>query len=257
MEFTVDFKDIEQHAVFMHKMRRYAIPSVVKGVLNDLSYETKTKNMVKSAHKNFTSRTTNDNFFRANSKHVKAMGKDIATMKAQTTFFENKMRLGAERNRAIDDLQYQEDGGEIKRKTFIPLDNARKGNSESGLVQAKYRLSKMNRFIDANSDDVRMEGKARLRASARFMKAGRMAASEKIPFVSPFENKDGSRTVYMASFTAKKGIVKYKALYTLKSKRSVRVKATNFLMEAAKESSKNAHEYMSTRLDYWWNKKDK
>lgn len=253
MDIIIDFKDIEKHQVYMSKMKRYAIPSVVKGVLNDISFDVKTKTMPQSARDNFISRTTNDNFFRANSKHVAAQGKIIGNMKSQTIFIESKLRLGAERNKAVEDLLAQEEGGVIKRKSFIPMNAARTGNSLDRMVASRNRLSKMDTFIDANS---RRINQYNVSPSKRFMRAAYTAVSEKKLFISPFENSDGSRTVYLPSLIAKKGVLKNKALYTVKTGRTVKVEATNFLQEAANKSSKKAHEYMSSRLDYWWSKKD-
>lgn len=252
MELTLDFTDIEKHQVYMDKMKKYAIPSVVKGVLNDISFDVKKRTMPMSARKNFISRTTNDNFFRANSKHISARGKIISSMASQTMFIESKLRLGANRNRAVEDLVAQEEGGEIKKKAFIPMVAARTGNDLNRMVASRNRLSNMDDFVDANSKRINQYNVSK---SKRFMRAAYTAASEKKLFISPFENSDGSRTVYLPTITSKKGVLKNKALYTVKSKRTVEVKPTHFLMEAAQESMKNAHEYMSKRLDYWWDKK--
>jgi hypothetical protein len=80
--------------------------------------------MLASADKHFEKRSPN--FFRANSKVEKATGWDVKSMRATVGFVSHNLKYN---NEAVRELEQQEHGGSIDHRTFVPLDDARKGGN--------------------------------------------------------------------------------------------------------------------------------
>lgn len=132
----------------LEKAHKSALPVAVRGTLNDAVFDVKTNTMPGTSDNVFENRQKN--FFKANSKFIKAEGFNINSMKSYVGFYENKLKNQSS-NYAVKDLEQQEHGGTIDRKTFIPLDTARTGKSKNKLVKREYRLSNIDRIVKARN----------------------------------------------------------------------------------------------------------
>lgn len=130
----------------LDKMHRSALPVAIRGTLNDAVYDVKTNTMPKKAME-FKKRSPN--FFKANSKFEKATGFNVNTMQATVGFYENKL-AHQNTNYAVKDLEQQEHGGNIAKKTMIAMRTARVGNK---MVRASDRLSAIKKldFVKVSS----------------------------------------------------------------------------------------------------------
>jgi hypothetical protein len=204
----------------LEKLGRSGLPLAVRGTLNDAAFHVKTVSMPNSAKDNFVSRSKD--FFKANSRYEKADGFNIKTMKSSVGFYENNLR-GSD-NYAVQDLEEQESGGTIDKKSFIPTVFARSGKSNKGLVRPNARLKQINKIINTN-DSV---GKNR---NEKFVIAAAVAG--KGGFVLRDDILFRIDTTVKSNLRSKRANFKATPLYTFKKGRKVHVKSSNFMKEAA------------------------
>jgi len=106
-------------------------------------FEVKKTTMPESAKKNFIHRKPT--FFKANSKVDPATGFDVSSMKSTVGF----VKIAGKGN-TVEDLEEQEGGGDIGGRSFIPLKQARTGNSWNKTVRAKARISDIkSKIVDS------------------------------------------------------------------------------------------------------------
>jgi hypothetical protein len=106
-------------------------------VLSKAAFDVKTRTMPHEADR-FTHRRLQ--FFRANSKVIPAAGTDINTM-AATVGFKPKAN---DSSHSVEDLEQQENGGQIGNRAFIALPAARTGGTWGGMVKSKFTLKTIN-----------------------------------------------------------------------------------------------------------------
>lgn len=146
MEIIVDTSSMKKHVDRLNEISKSAFPAVVKQTLNDAVYDVKTNTMLEQSRKDFVNRQ--DNFFKANSSFEKAEGNNISSMKSTVGFLEKNLK--GENNRSVKDLEDQELGGSIEKKSFIPMATARKSASVRSLVRPNARLSRIKNAINAS-----------------------------------------------------------------------------------------------------------
>ncbi|HLF67443.1 MAG TPA: hypothetical protein VI522_07470, partial [Gammaproteobacteria bacterium] len=127
----------------LEKLHRSALPVAIRSALNDAVFDVKTKTMPRSADETFEKRQPN--FFKANSKFESAKGFDVNTMKATIGFISDKLK--GDSNYAVKDLEEQEHGGAIDKKSFIANKEARTGK---GLVKPNARLKNIKNLVNAS-----------------------------------------------------------------------------------------------------------
>lgn len=220
MKLNINNDEVVAFTNTLEKMHRSALPNAIRGTLNKAAFYTKTTSLQKSADASFEKRQPN--FFRANSRFENAKGFDVKNMKATIGMVETNLK--GEHNYAVRDLEEQERGGAIQKKTFIPLPAARINNSLKKNVRANARLSAIKNIIDSK----KMTGKS---SREKFVHA--ILEAGKGGFVL-----SGS-TLWRINSTKKTGrFFKDKtAIYTFRRGRSVRVQGTGFMHKASIESA--------------------
>lgn len=217
----------------LEKISRSALPSAIRNTLNTTAFNVKTVTMPKEAKSTFTERKPN--FFKANSKVVKASGFNVQSMKATVGFVPLKGD-----NKAVDELEQQEHGGTIDNREFIPMKGARQGGSDDKQVKANFRLNAMRGKKVINAEKVRFKnGKGSqkqkfIRAAFRAKKEGGANA-----FVLGNKWGGGKQTLSRIDKVSRgNGTISIKRtpLYTFQPNRKIKVARTNFMKRASLES---------------------
>lgn len=230
--FNINNNAVVVFANKLEKLRKSALPAVVRNTLNSAAFDVKQNTMPASAAKNFIRRKPN--FFKANSKVVMAQGQDVNTMRSVVGFTPTNAKYN---NYAVDELEQQEHSGKIDHRTFVPLDFARSGNSHTSEVLPSNRLKVIKNLIDAT----KIRGRNR---KQQFVLAA-IAAGKKGFVIGNLGNK----TVFKISSISNVGgntVVKKIPLYSFKQGRSVRIrKATNFMRTASYQSSSKMNQFFA------------
>lgn len=146
MVLNINNNEVVKFTVILEKLRTSALPSAIRGTLNDAAFDVKQKTMPVQARAEFINRSPN--FFKANSKVDMAAGFNVNSMKATVGFFSNNLK--GQNNFAVKDLEDQEYSGSIDKKSFIPLDPARKSGYTS-LVKPANRLTAIKNIVVARN----------------------------------------------------------------------------------------------------------
>lgn len=214
----------------LEKMHKSALPVAIRTALNSAAFDMKKKTLLNSASAAFENRSSN--FFKAFSKVDMAKGFDVNTMAATVGFVEQGLK--GENNYAVKDLQQQEEGGRIGGKTFIALNAARKGNTWTGAVAARNRISKIQNIINArNAKGV--NDKQKFIKSVFFAGRGGYVMAD-------FK---GNQILYRVNSLNRtnEGGFKLTALYSTQKGRSVKVKRTHFARKAALTSAESIEQF--------------
>lgn len=210
----------------LDKLHKSAFPVAVRTTLNSAAFDMKKDKLLKSAKDVFEQRSPN--FFKAFSRVEQAKGFDVGSMKSTVGFTEQ----GTKNNYAVKELEQQESGGSIPKRTFIPLPGARRGNN--GLVNPRSRLSKIRMLVNMKN----ARGK---NAGERFIKSVIFAGRGGF-VVGDYKGRQILWRVNSINRNAEGGF-KLTALYSVRTNRSVRVKATHFTERAALRSAMDMEKY--------------
>jgi hypothetical protein len=217
MSFNINTDAAIKFTNKLEKIARSALPMAARGTLNSLAFDVKMKTMPTKAAKTFKQREKN--FFKANSRVQTAFGYNINTMEATVGFSSASARFN---NHAVQELEQQEKGGDIDKRSFVPLDGARAGGSSRGKIRANARLSKIRNIVESKD----MHGKNK---KEQFVRAVNMAG--KGGYVL------SGKILWRIDSINKKGKYKKTALYTFKKGRKVHVESTNFMKFASLQSA--------------------
>jgi hypothetical protein len=215
----------------LEKLHKSALPSAVRGALNKAAFEVKTHTLQESANKNFVKRQPN--FFKANSRFESAKGFDISTMKATVGMVSTGLTNGT-KNHAVKDLEEQEEGGSIDRKSFIPMLSARKGGSYGGMVRPNARLSAIKKIIDTKNV-VAKNNREKFVIAASIAGKGGFVLYNKILY------RINSNPV--SSLKNHRALIDRTPLYSFEKGRKARVHGTNFMKEASLRTAKQIQFY--------------
>lgn len=204
----------------LEKMHRSALPSAIRGALNNAVYDVKTKTMPDESKSTFVNRQPN--FFKANSKFEKASGFNIKQMKATVGFIENNLKGG--NNHAVQDLEEQESGGAIDRKSFIPLKAARISGNNNKNIRTNARLSAIKKIVNARQVSGKSGKQKFMHAAMDAGKGGFVLSGKTLWKIDSFKKLKN------------KTVLKKTALYSFKKGRKVRVKGTHFMQSASLKS---------------------
>ena len=237
MSVTINHIAITEQIARLKTLHRSALPLAIRGTLNDAVYNVKTVTMPNTA-KVFKKRQPN--FFKANSKFEKATGFNTKTMKATVGFYENKL-VDASTNYAVKDLEEQELGGKINKKTFIAQNGARMGNKQ---VRNDFRRSVLKQstfFKTSSSGKVGKNGISHnLSVKQQFIRAMIYAKSKfsKNAFVLGKRQNSNTETLSVVKNITfgDKLQISWTRIYNVKKGRSINVKSTHFMKKASLES---------------------
>ncbi len=230
-------------------MHRSALPNVVRFTMNDLAFHTKKDTLVKSADKFFITRSKN--FFKANSGVVKAKGYNISNMNADVGMLK--------KNKASRNLKFQERGGSIPNRSFIPTNDARVSKSDNRKVSKKYHLSRA-KIINANKTKTTVNAAAERKRKKERGGAAKGTSRKKSNLIAAVAkaHEIGAYVLFIdkiydiKSFKKKgRNRVKFKwiPIYTYKKGRTVRVNKSPFLQTAAKIAAKTTDEIFKVNFD--------
>lgn len=234
MIININSTALVQHTNRLEKMHRSALPNAVRNTLNNAVYDVKTNSMPKKAGATFQRR--NPNFFKSQSRFENAKGFDVNSMKATIGFVEGGLKGG--NNYAVKDLESQEHGGNIDKKSFIPLNESRTGKSYSKNVRSNARLTNIDRIINARNQ----KGKTK---AEKFVKAIIKAGNGGYVLGSEFKGQNILFKVSSVRSNIKTRQLQYKlvALYDYQKGRSVKVKSTHFMEDASLQSANKMEVY--------------
>lgn len=238
MNFEIDSSHVEKYAETLAKLHRSALPTAVRATLNTAAFDVKKNTLQKSAEKNFVNR--DKNFFKAFSTVHQANGWNISQMQSEVGMMEKGLK--GDQNYAVKDLEQQEHGGKIDKKSFIPMRTARTGRSDGKKVRNNARMSTINdqKITQLNNRSAKTPKQA-------FIRAAIYAKGKEDGLVLGHRTASGGRTLFRVdevSINAKtrKMRMRLTPLYNVKSGRSVKVKKTEFMLEAASKSAKGMQE---------------
>jgi hypothetical protein len=125
--------------------------------------------------------------------------------------------------------QQQEHSGVIKKRTFVPLDFARSGNSHSSQILPSNRLNVIKNIIDSTKSRGVNKKQQFIRAAIYAGKKGFVIGNL------------GNKTLFRINSIKKvdgKTVINRTPIYSFKQGRSVRIrKATHFMREASYQSA--------------------
>lgn len=208
----------------LESFRRSMFPTAVRRALNSTAFDVKKTTLPAVTRLTFTQRRAN--FFKANSRVDMAKGFNVDGMQSMVGMVD----LGGT-NYAVDNLVQQEKGGEIKGKSFIPLDSARVSNSYKRNVRGKARLSNLDQLVNAR----RSRGANK---RERFVRAVRHAGQDGVVL------SEGGIVYRVVNIPKDRGTgFKLKAIYSYVPRRSIKVKPTHFMQTAGERSGKKLPGY--------------
>lgn len=232
MKLDINTDAAVQYSNTLEKLGKTALPNAVRGTLNKAVFDVKKNTLEESSSKKFTKRQAN--FFKANSRFENARGSKISEMKATVGMVSKNLQ--GKNNYAVKDLQQQESGGSIDKKTFIPTVNARRGGALKGLVKPNLRLSAIQDKINSvrKINNAKNASEAFIKAAV-FAGAGGFVLYKGMVFridLPPRSNLKSGKTV-----------IKRTPVYSVKKDRRVSVKPTSFMKSAALETAKKMQQF--------------
>lgn len=219
MQLHIDTNAVVKFTNILEKLHRSALPSAIRNTLNDAAFDVKTKTMPLRADETFKKRQPN--FFKANSRFDNAQGFDVNTMQSIVGFTEESLNGG--NNFAVKDLEQQESGGAIDKKSFIPMDPARTGSNTNKPVRANARLKQIKIIKAKNAKGVNQ--------GQKFIKSLFFAGVGG----SVLSIYKGKETLWRVNSLRRNddGSFKLTPTYNFKQGRKVNVKPTHFMEKAS------------------------
>ncbi len=238
--FSIDSSAVMRHTRTLERMHRSALPSAIRNTLNEEAIDTK-KVTMPAASNIFVHR--NKTFFKANSGVEKAQGFNVNSMKSTVGFFENNIKGN---NFSIKNLDQQEHSGTIGGKSFIPLLQARKGNSNTGMIRSNARITQIKRIINANNSKGKNQKEKFVKAAIEAGKGGYVIAGKgKILFkVDSFQSNIKTRKTQL----------KVTPLFRFKRRGKIKVNATHFMEKASLQTAKKADSFYIKQAEFQINR---
>jgi hypothetical protein len=218
----IDSSAVVAYTNYLEKLSKSAMPNTVRNTLSKAAFDVKGKTMLVTANKNFTQRKPT--FFKSASTVDPAKGYNISAMQSQVGF----KAVPKDKGRAVDDLEEQEHSGRIGGRTFIPLKQARAGNSWHRNVKLKMRIEALDNLIFSD----KAQGDS---PEEKFVKSAIHAGKGKL-VVGNRVNVRGNRTVFLINSVKRIGAdtkINSTPVYSMKKGRKVTVKARPFMKEAS------------------------
>lgn len=247
----IDGKALRGFSDKLEKISKSALPIAVRQTLNDAAYDVKQVTMPQTSDASFIRRKPT--FWKAKSRVEGAKGFDVDNMNSTVGFLEGKKHSQAVRN-----LEEQEHGGTIKDKDFIPLDDARHGDSYYQQVELKNWLKKIDSSFATTKWDGRFPSSIKKASDyKRFNKnGGLMKLTHKQKFFGTVMDAGKGRYVLGNNKSQvlfrvkkiykvdKKNKYELEPLYSFRKGRVIRIKkATHFMENAALKSASKMNQF--------------
>lgn len=235
-DIDINTEGIVEHADRLETMHKSAFPSAVRESLNGLAFRMKgvkgrqgevEKQAIKIFHRRYKG------FIKRVTAVKKAEGFDIEKMGATVGFDRSKLRGG--NKAAVDDLEQQEEGGKIEKRTMIPTRYARTGKQHTRPVRKKYRLSQINDLVDAK------ENKKGRNKQEKFLLSA-IHAGEGGWVIGTYYNQSGNRYVhYIQSIKERRRGLKVNSIpvYSFSEGRKAKIQGTGFMKKASENTMKH------------------
>jgi hypothetical protein len=229
MEFNINTDAAVRFTNTLERMHKSALPNAIRGTLNKVAFDVKKNTIERAADAKFVKRAPN--FFKANSKVEMAKGWNVSGMRSIVGFTSEGLSGG--NNYAVKDLEQQEHGGSIDKKSFIPLTPARSNKAKP--VRPVNRLSKINNIVNSKNAKGKNKHEKFIKSVIHAGVGGYVLGNQE-PAVLFRVLKISSKKLRVRgrSNTTR---VKLKPLYTFKKDRSVSVNKTGFMQKASLESA--------------------
>lgn len=223
MKININSNALVVYTNKLEKIGGTVLPRAIAKALNETALDVKRNTMPSTARDAFTVRKSN--FFKANSRVEFAKQGKIDSMQSRVGFVSLK---GS--NYAIEDLEQQEFGGNIKKKSFIPMTTAR-GGSGTKPVRPQNALRNIKNITNAKNS----KGKT---AAQRLRKAAIHAGPKGIVLSE-------SGTLFRVN-SVSRARFKMTPIYSYQKGRSVNVRGVGFMHKAATLSQQKMDEYFIT-----------
>jgi hypothetical protein len=230
----VNAQGLIEYTQKLDKMKRSSLPNAVRNTLNTMAFDTKKKTLLQEAKKSFVQR--NPSFFRRFSRVEMAKGFNINLMRSTVGMVDRA--FGRSSEQAGRDMTQQQVGGRIGGRTFVPLDTARTSKSHRKNVRRANRLDNLNIVLDTlesrASDPKQRFVQSAIHAVERFGTGA----------VIKHRRDDGKTFLYKierggSDLRTRQFNIKITPLYSIKSGRSVSVRAQPFTFRASVRTAKN------------------
>lgn len=229
--FNINSSAAVKFTAKLERMHKSALPGAIRGTLNKAAFDVKQNTMPESAHTTFVKR--NPNFFIANSNVTMAMGYDVNTMRASVGFISSNLKYN---NYAIKELEQQEYGGSIDERDYIPLDEAREGQSIKQPVRPGFRLKSIRNRVKGSLKNIIDSANGPGSGRQKFIKSAIFAG--KGGYVI---GNYGKRILYrIESVRKRRGQmieIKKTKLYSVETRRRVKIKETGFMRRASNKTA--------------------
>jgi hypothetical protein len=231
----VNTKALDEYSRKLETLSRSALPVAIRGALNDCAYDMKISTLLNSAKNSFIERQPN--FFKANSSYDKAEGFNISSMKSIVGMTEGKLK--GDHNYAVKDLEEQEEGGKIEKKSFIPMLAARKGGLRT-MVRPNARLKAIKNIVVSSKAQGKNDGQ-------KFVKSVYFAGRG--GFV--LYDLGGKQTLFRVNSLKKTSSNQFKLtpLYSYDKGRSVHVKEHHFVEKAGSKTHQKIDNFYINRAN--------
>lgn len=193
--FNIDASDVVQLTNKLERMHKSSLPISARGALNDAAFDAKKRTIPEEFDEEFTVRKRN--FITSHTRAIKSKNTfDIKKMEATAGVIKGKSKSG-------DQLKFQEKGGTIQDRGFIPTEFARIAEQPTKLVKRQLYY---NKFVNNPKGQVDRNSKRTLiktdKALLRVKKGGiwdvvyRLRGSvdiPKSPFIAPAAERTAKR----------------------------------------------------------------
>lgn len=229
INLDVNTDKLVQFSAKLERLRKDRFPYVVRTVLNSAAFDVKQKTMPATVNRTFTRR--NKKFFKVSSRVEMVSTKEVNSMRSVVGFIPPR---GSKNSYAVKELEQQEHGGVIPKKSYIPLNTARTSKSYKRRVQKKNRLEEIKgRVVEAAESRGANQRQ-------RFVKALLYAQEKGKDFVLAEWG-----ILYRVNSAGRnaRGRFKTSAIYSYKRGRSIQVKGTDFMSTSSERSAKKMDDF--------------
>lgn len=227
----------------LERLKKSALPNAIRSTLSDSAFEMKKFNILDSAKKNM--KVKNQNFFKANTGVIRAVGNNVNQMEA-TSGFVNKR--GEKANKAVN---YGMEANETGNTDVTGLKYYSATRGSRGMVKRSQYYDEKN-VSDTYSDDKPFMAKAYAslkEKKAVFVNTKKGRALIKVSAISRYKRANKKKGVSKGQ-----GRITSKLLMMDRTHKKAKAKATHFNKEAAIKTSKQIEGFYKKNAEFQLNK---
>lgn len=232
MQLDINTDEIVIHANRLEKMSRTALPNAVRGTLNSLAFDVKKTTMPKQVDKDFTNRKKN--FFKSRSNVDMARGSNINSMQSLVGFIPNSDRS----DQSVQNLEQQERGGAIKKRDFVPTNEARTNKSNTRIVSRRNQLRNIKRISKVSEAKGKNKGERFIKTVVHAGKGGVVMTENSLLRVKSLKRLKSGKWKF-----------RIERIYDFQENRSVKVRATHFMEKSTKTTMKKEFDFFEKQAD--------